>query len=301
MSNRQRVLELIGETFKSKGVPFDEVAGLIDKHLDLVLAQHENASEEQQANLVIQSVAQWAAQHPLVASIADDTNAKTRILFLGNSLTFENNVPRILHLLLENAAQKGDIEPGFKIAMVIQAGLTLEQHWKYEVAANVLKQAGPWDIVVLQEQSARPVEEPAKMFDYGQEFAGLIRAAGAKPVIFGTWAMSNQPGDQTQISWACSTLANLANADLIPVGDCWTKAKQIAPSINLYKDLIHPSPEGSYLAACCFYAVLTGKSPVGLSAQIPDAEEKLTITLNASVASQLQSIAADLLRETDKD
>ncbi len=47
------------------------------------------------------------------------------------------------------------------------------------------------------------------------------------------------------------------------------KIQATSPQLNLYfSDGSHPSPIGSYVAACVFYATLYGKSPVGLSRRI---------------------------------
>lgn len=295
MSDREKIVFAVTETLQKHGIAIEQVAKVIDKHVDEALRDQKDAPPDQQAQSVILSIIPWLSQYPVTVSIADDTNAKTRLLFVGNSLIFENSLPEILHSLFKDSAQKGSMEPGFKISMVVQAGLTLEQHIMYEVAAQVIEEGGPWDMVVLQEQSTRPIQEPAKMFEYGQELGQLIRSAGAKPVVFSTWCMSDRPEDQNQISSMCSTLANMIDADLARVADCWSNAKQTAPSINLYKDRIHPSPEGSYLAACCFYSLFARKSPVGLSAVIPHPEQAKM--LDPSVALQLQNIAASINEE----
>jgi hypothetical protein len=49
-----------------------------------------------------------------------------------------------------------------------------------------------------------------------------------------------------------------------PVGRSWSYVRANHPSINLYNaDESHPSAEGTYLAACTFYASLFQQSPVG--------------------------------------
>ena len=45
-----------------------------------------------------------------------------------------------------------------------------------------------------------------------------------------------------------------------PVGDAWERSLAERPAIVLHDaDGSHPSPAGTYLAACVFYAVLTGR------------------------------------------
>ncbi|MFQ5694805.1 MAG: hypothetical protein ACE5HB_02350 [Terriglobia bacterium] len=47
----------------------------------------------------------------------------------------------------------------------------------------------------------------------------------------------------------------------------------------------HPNQVGSYLAACVFWAILTGESPVGLP----------SLDLNPADARSLQEVAHDLV------
>ena len=63
------------------------------------------------------------------------------------------------------------------------------------------------------------------------------------------------------------TAPNLQSAFLFPVGEAWLAAQRLDPSIPLYAfDGLHPSGEGSYLAALVMYATLYAKSPIGLPA-----------------------------------
>lgn len=51
-----------------------------------------------------------------------------------------------------------------------------------------------------------------------------------------------------------------------PVGVAWQRALEQHPELALWqRDGSHPSPEGTYLAACAFYATLLGASPEGAS------------------------------------
>jgi hypothetical protein len=61
------------------------------------------------------------------------------------------------------------------------------------------------------------------------------------------------------------SLARLNNATYVPVGNAFDFVEKNHPEINLYMDdNKHPSPNATYLAACVFYSMITGESPVGL-------------------------------------
>jgi len=56
------------------------------------------------------------------------------------------------------------------------------------------------------------------------------------------------------------------NAEVSPVGAVWHYLRLNAPGIELYSaDESHPSPAGSYAAACTFYTSMFRKSPVNIT------------------------------------
>ena len=59
-------------------------------------------------------------------------------------------------------------------------------------------------------------------------------------------------------------VAGEIGAAVAPVGVAWQRALEEHPELELWqRDGSHPSPEGTYLAACVFYATLLGTSPEG--------------------------------------
>jgi len=74
------------------------------------------------------------------------------------------------------------------------------------------------------------------------------------------------------------------NGSVSPVGVAWKYVRDNHPAIVLYAgDGSHPSYEGTYLAACTFYASVFRKSPVGAP---------FIGSLSAQVAADLQNAAA---------
>src|SRR5947209_7984778 len=100
------------------------------------------------------------------------------------------------------------------------------------------------------------------------EFAGkdseIVRAHGAKPVFFMSWAYADKPEMTAQLAEAYTVAGNANNALVIPAGLAFARAIGKQPELNLYApDKRHPSLGGTYLAACVVFAALTGRSPVG--------------------------------------
>src|SRR5262249_39693411 len=71
----------------------------------------------------------------------------TRVLFIGNSYTYFNNLPEVFARLAE-AGHGGKIET----TMVAPGGWRLKDHWEKGTGRGLLE-SGNWDFVVLQEQS----------------------------------------------------------------------------------------------------------------------------------------------------
>ncbi len=177
-------------------------------------------------------------------------------------------------------------------------GCELKQHWENGKVVQLLTEV-KWDYVVLQEQSLLPSFVPERyteMYPYAQQLDAKIKGAGARTVLYLTWAWKegdrrNRPADtyaamQERIAQAYLELAAEMKALVAPVGVAWARAHKLKPELDLWdSDGQHPSLKGSYLAACVFYAVLYDKDPTG---------NMFTAGLDVSEAKFLQEIAASV-------
>lgn len=185
---------------------------------------------------------------------------ETDMLFIGNSFTYYHDLPQLIRTL----ADAGGRQP-LVCAQETPGGCTFEKHWNDGKAVEAIH-SRPWDFVVLQEHSRRPVTDRNLMFEYARKLDGEIKKQGAKTLLYMTWSWPG-PDDQQAITSAYQQLGNELKAQVVPVGIAWAAALREHPEINLFDgDHHHPSPAGSYLAACTFYAVLYGRTPEGLPA-----------------------------------
>src|ERR1043166_6791316 len=76
---------------------------------------------------------------------------EVRVLFIGNSYTYVNDLPKMIAALARAGKQ-----PPLVYERETPGGCTLEKHWKDGKAARKIA-AGKWDYVVLQEHSLRPL------------------------------------------------------------------------------------------------------------------------------------------------
>jgi hypothetical protein len=186
---------------------------------------------------------------------------RMRILFIGNSFTQRNDLPSLVAGLLE----AGGGEP-IETERVIANGASLRRHWNGGTARERLE-AGSWDLVVLQEQSTLPIKNRARYHENVRLFHPLIQAQGARTALYLTWARRHAPESQRELDAAVDEIAGELDTVVVPVGPAWEQVLAHPSAPELYDtDGSHPSPAGSYLAACVFYAVLSGRSPEGLSA-----------------------------------
>ena len=189
-----------------------------------------------------------------------------KVLFIGNSYTYYNNLPGMLQAL-SNAAGKT-----LETAMVTSGGKSLEWHWYNPETLDAIDK-GQWDSIVLQDHSLRAVEEPDKLRSAVTKLAARIRKVDAIPLLYPTWARQHIPGMQDAITETYVRVAREIDAMVAPVGCAWRKARVASPGLSLHvEDRSHPSMLGSYLAACVFYATLFGETPVGVpnAFRLPD-------------------------------
>lgn len=246
---------------------------------------------------------------------------KLRVLFIGNSYTYFNNLPQMIEGLAAAARETQKLET----EMVATGGATLKRHWEEGKAVEAIRRRG-WDYVVLQEQSTLgpsqmvsgriTISDPQAFYEAARLFDAEIRKAGAKTVLFLTWARLNQPEDQAKLNDAYLTMARELKAIIAPVGLAWETALKKNPQPELHlQDKSHPTPGGSYLTACVFYSLLYHKSAVGLpgvltgdkvevsgkviSSPNGDGRKAELVSLSRSDATVLQQVAWQTLSPTE--
>jgi prepilin-type N-terminal cleavage/methylation domain-containing protein len=231
--------------------------------------------------------ANWVAHRALnPAQFAPPPHNPIRVLWIGNSYTYVNDLPDLVGVLVK--AGGGGI--GYTCDSRLVGGATLQQHWEQGVALQKIQQ-GQWDFVVLQEQSQMAVLDPDTYRYYATLFIQQIQKRKAIPMLYMTWARQWAPQQQGSYNRVFLRLAKEQQAEAAPGGMAWQLCWQSSPSINLYaSDGSHPSPSGSYLTGCCFYSVFLGQSPVGLPAQVTYNGQPL-VTQSDQDAAALQNYA----------
>jgi hypothetical protein len=188
---------------------------------------------------------------PDVEAAAPPTD-RLRVLFIGNSYTYVNDLPFQIQQIAESAGAELPLE----VVSVTPGGMTLERHWDSGSPRRLIRQGG-WTHVVLQEQSTRPIDDPENFYEYARRFDEEIDRVGARTVLYLTWARQHRPTSQDTLSHAYLTAARDLDAWVAPVGIAWQRALEEDPTLLLHnEDRSHPGATGTYLAALVFYATL---------------------------------------------
>jgi hypothetical protein len=217
------------------------------------------------------------------------TGAARRILFIGNSLTYANGLPYMVAALADSAGEAPPI-----VEEVAFPDFGLEQHWHDGRAARVIRD-GCWDIVVLQQGPSSLPEIRALLLDYAARFAGLVRERGGRTALYSVWPAQSRQADFGRAIESYALAAEAVDGVLLPAATAWLEAWERDPSLALYADGLHPTPQGTYLAALVMVARLYDRSPAGLAAgvayRVPGGSGSLELRLDAATAQVLRQAA----------
>ena len=211
-----------------------------------------------------------------------------KILFLGNSLMFFNDMPGLFRDMATAAGKKVYVDS------VTRGSATISDFARQytDVGAQAYQKIENerWDYIII-EPSRRIT--PYENTTYEAELASahllqqMAAKAGAKILLYCVWG--NNDGTLTQ--YDATDPANmvkgqvhydytrkmhveflkkvntefaeaLGGVGVIDAGYAFENSMALYPNINLYdSDRRHPSLEGSYLAAACVYATIYNQSP----------------------------------------
>lgn len=198
----------------------------------------------------------------------------TNVLFIGNSYTHMNNLCKIYQNL---ANSKGKMVFGDTIAV---SGSTLKGHTERDNTYKKIKSKN-WDYVFIQGYSRELSYDSVRISKETVPYAKILIDSIKKynPCVniyyYMTWGYADGfkdsiPEDnytlmQERIQKGYVQLSKETGGyPIAPVGMVWQEVRKKYPDINLYApDRAHPSPFGSFTAACTFYSAIYKESPFG--------------------------------------
>ena len=234
-------------------------------------------------------------------------NPPIRVLFIGNSYTYFNNLPCLVTELAIAGGRKIQAE------MIVEGGATLGDLWQKPETQAALRNR--WDAIVLQTQSEfgklflvnglSRMSDTSSLLADSRSYVDAARKAGATVFLYEHWRRRDAPErDQSVIHSAFAQAGRSLGVKTIPVGLVFELAQRHIRSADLYHtDGSHPSPLGSYAAALAILQALTGDRlaapPRSLRCpEIDENTEKPTaafkmLTVDASAAAHLTTAVVD--------
>jgi hypothetical protein len=183
-------------------------------------------------------------------------------LFVGNSLTYTNDLPGVLEVLLEEG-----LGEDVYVESEARPNYGLPDHWSSGRARELIA-AGGWELVILQ-QGPSATEGRPYLLDFAEMFAQEIRDAGAEPALYMVWPASQRMFDFDGVLDSYRTAAENVRGIFLPSGEAWRVAWESDPDLALYgPDGFHPSALGTYLAALVMYEQITGLDARALPASV---------------------------------
>jgi hypothetical protein len=188
--------------------------------------------------------------------------AARRILFLGSSLTYANDMPAILQALAHAAGLRLEVE------VVARGGANLEDHWNQGAARRTIAQGG-WSHVVLQQGPSSTPANRENLRQMTRRFAAPIRQAGARPALYMVWPGPDRLAWFDEVRTSYTLAAEDVDGLLLPAGEAWRAVWSRRADVKLLRrDGVHPSPIGSWTIALSMFGMLYDRSPAGLPARV---------------------------------
>ncbi len=222
-------------------------------------------------------------------------NKTYRILFIGNSYTFFNDMgPTLFHGVAKSAGYTVLADTVTKGAWTLAKFANAEDEMGAKVREALARER--YDFIVMQEQSHTPVTNNAGFSEGAGKLVQMIRANGATPVFYETWGRKNGNGDiekfhlegHEPMTWRLAAAYHRAGRDYsVAVADVGPAFHDVYTNTEInpyYPDGSHPSIAGSYLAALVIFARIFGLTTTEHVTYLPESVSEETAAVLKTAA-----------------
>lgn len=166
-----------------------------------------------------------------------------KVLFVGNSLTYSNNLPQ----LVSQAASDEHIIISTEI--LAKPNYALVDHWDEGTLQKKIKSKS-FDFVVVQQGPSSQEEGRKLLFESVQKISKLCAKNNSQLVVFMVWPSQQYYHTFEKVIKNHREVAEKFNAVLCPVGEAWRTHFDRTRDFSYYgPDGFHPSEKGSQVAA----------------------------------------------------
>ena len=212
----------------------------------------------------------------------DLDDAESRILFIGNSLTYENDLPGAV------ATVAGAVGRDVSVASVAWPNYALEDHW-YDGIADVIRTLTP-DVVVMQQGPSSLPESQVHLATWADSLSRVVKEIGGTPAMMMVWPPPGYSFDAVRDSYRGA--AEKIDGVFIPAGEALRALSVRAPGTSPYgPDAFHPSDAGTVLAAYVVVGTLFDDPVAGLDARLSARNGGRSIDVRGADLAVMQGIA----------
>lgn len=188
------------------------------------------------------------------AQTGNSPQATLNILFVGNSLTYTNNLPEIVKEL----AKQDGVE--IKYSSLSLPDYSLEDHWNEGKLQKQLDKE-KYDLVIAQQGPSALPESQVLLLEYTKKIKELCDSRKTKLALYMVWPSKSRSFDLDNVIYSYTHAAKETGSLLCPAGLAWKNTWALDSTLALYgADNFHPSMAGSVLAALTIYGAITNKN-----------------------------------------
>ena len=180
----------------------------------------------------------------------DNTLSEYNLLFIGNSLTYANDLPNLVKTYA--TARAKDIS----VTTIAKGNYALIDHW---VDGDIQKhiKSGDYDFVIVQQGPSSQTYGRGLLIEYGGKISALCKANNTKLAYYMVWPSLTYYATFDGVIYSYTRAADINNDILCPVGSVWKSYFDQTNDFSYYgQDGFHPSLLGSTIAAQIIYESL---------------------------------------------
>ncbi|MEK6151746.1 SGNH/GDSL hydrolase family protein [Flavobacteriaceae bacterium 3-367] len=170
-----------------------------------------------------------------------------KVLFMGNSLTYTNDLPQLVAYLAKN------FDKSLETTSLCFPNYALEDHWNDGLFQKMLAEQN-FDYVIVQQGPSSQEAGKQMLLEYGKKIKNVCAQYGAQLAYYMVWPSKRYYFTFDKVIANHEQAAKELRALLFPVGVHWKTYGKNDFSAQLYgPDDFHPSPAGTFLAALTIF------------------------------------------------